>query len=85
MLTTKQVKLIDKKGFAKAGLDKNVKTFVIYVKSLSLSLILIHPAHKAQIVFLIPEEIKILAKYLDFLDIFLEEKALILLKIIKLN
>ena len=33
LLNTKRVKLIDKKKFAKAALDKNSKTFVVYVAS----------------------------------------------------
>lgn len=46
---------------------------------------LIHPTQEAQIALLITEEVKIIAKYLDFLNVILEEKALVLLKINKLN
>ena len=46
---------------------------------------LIHPAKKAQIALLIAEEIKISVKYSDFLDVFPEEKALVLLEITDLN
>ena len=35
--TTKQIKLIDKKEFAKTALDENTKAFVVHVTSLSLS------------------------------------------------
>ena len=42
-------------------------------------------AKKAQIVLLVAKKVKISTKYLDFLDVFLEEKASILLKAIKLN
>ena len=45
----------------------------------------IHLARKTQIVLLVAKKVKILIKYLDFLDIFLEEKALILSEAIKLN
>ena len=45
----------------------------------------IYPAKKAQIAPLIAKKVPILTKYLDFSNIFLEEKALILLEIIKSN
>ena len=45
----------------------------------------IHPAQEAQIALLVAEKVKISTKYLDFLDVFLEEKALILPKVTKLN
>ena len=51
----------------------------------SLSIILIHLVGEAQIALLIVKEVKILAKYLGFLNIFLEEKALVLPEITKLN
>ena len=51
----------------------------------SLSIMAIHLARKAQIALLVAKEVKIPAKYSDFLDVFLKEKALILLKAIKLN
>ena len=47
--------------------------------------ILIYPARKVKIALLIAKELKILTNYLNFLDIFLEEKALMLLKITELN
>ena len=43
--TTRRVKLINKKKFAKAALDENIETFVVYVSSLNLgSKMTIHPA-----------------------------------------
>ena len=43
--TTRRVELIDKKEFAKAALDENIKAFVVHVSSLSLgSKMTIHPA-----------------------------------------
>ena len=66
-------------------LKKNIEVFVVYVTSLSLNLMPIHPVKKAQIALLVTKKIKIQTKYLDFLDIFLKKKALILSKIIKLN
>ena len=47
--------------------------------------IAIHLAKKAQIVLLIAQKVSILNEYLDFLDIFLEKKNLILLKATKIN
>lgn len=82
---TKQVEFISKKKSAKTALDKNIEAFVVYVTSLSLSLMSIYLAKKAQIVLLLARKIKILAKYLDFSDVFLEEKPLVLQKLTKLN
>ena len=64
-------------------LDKHVKTFVVHVTSLLT--MLIHPAREAQIALLVAKKVKILTKYSDFSDVFLEEKALILPKTTKLN
>ena len=79
------MEIIDKKKFAKAALDENVKAFVIYVTSFSLSLISIYPAKEAQIVWIVAKEVKSPTKYSDFSNIFLEKKAVILPKIIELN
>ena len=51
----------------------------------SLSTMAIHPARKAQIALLVAKEVKILTKYSDFSNVFLEEKALILLETTELN
>ena len=58
---------------------------MVYITSFSLNLILIHLAQEAYIALLIIKKVQILFKYLDFLDIFLEEKTLILLETIDLN
>ena len=50
-----------------------------------LSIMAINLARKAQIALLVAKEVKIPTKYSDFSDIFLEEKALILLKTTELN
>ncbi len=47
--TTSQVKLIDKRKFAKAALDVNLETFVIYVLALKTPEDLIHPFRVALI------------------------------------
>ena len=50
-----------------------------------LLIIAIDPARKTQIILLVAKNVQILIKYSDFLDIFLEEKALILLETTNLN
>ena len=45
----------------------------------------IYPAREAQIALLVAKKVKILTKYLDFLDVFIEEKASILLEVTELN
>lgn len=81
----KHIKLINTKKFNKIAINKNIKTFVVYITSLSLSLILIYWVKKAKISLLIIEKIKIFNKYLDFINIFSEKKASILPKITKFN
>ena len=77
--TTQRVELIDKKEFAKAALDENIKAFVVHVSSLSLgSKMTIHRARKAQITLLLAEEVTVLAKYSDFADVFSKESAEVL-------
>ena len=78
----KRVELNNKKEFAKATLDKNSKTLVIYMASVNPK---IYPDRKAQIVSLFTKEIKILEEYSDFTDVFSEKKALVLPECIKLN
>lgn len=48
-------------------------------------IIIIYLAKKVQIALLLIEKVKILIKYLDFLDVFLEKKTLMLLELIELN
>ena len=79
------MEIINKKKFAKAVLNENIKTFMVHMTSFSLSTISIHPTREAQIVLLIVKEVKILAKYSDFSDVFLEKKALVLPEITKFN
>ena len=50
-----------------------------------LSTIAIHPAKEAKMTLLVFKKVQILSKYLDFLDIFLEKKALVILAAINLN
>lgn len=70
--TIHQIKIIDKKEFVKAALKKNVKIFVIYIVSLSLSSKkLIHLIRKVSILLLVAKKIAIIAEYLDFINVFL--------------
>ena len=64
-------------------LNKYVEAFVVHMTSLLI--IAIHLARKAQIALLVAEKVKIPIEYLDFLDVFLEEKALVLLAATDLN
>ena len=75
--TTKRVKLINKKEFAKAALDKNFETFVVYVASLSSTPLNVHPSQRPQISVLIVEEAltKVLDEYADFADVFSPDLA----------
>ena len=66
------------------ALDENFETFIIHVIFFNLAL-RIYPNKAAKIAFLLKEKVKILDKFSDFANIFLEEKALVLLKCLKLN
>ena len=72
------IKIINKKEFAKATLDENIEDFVMYVMSFSLNLIAINLAKKALVALLVAKKVQIPTEYLDFSDVFLEEKILIL-------
>lgn len=73
--TIKRLELIDKKEFVKVVLDENIEVFMMHVTSLSLSLILIHPARKPQIALIIVKKVKISTKYLNFNNVFFEKKG----------
>ena len=73
------VEFINKKEFAKATLDDNIEVCVLYISFLSLrSRMTIHLIKKAQIILLLAKKITILAKYLDFADVFLKESSNVL-------
>ncbi len=78
--TTCWAKLIDKREFAKAALDKNCETFVIYV--LALEAMTIHLFQAAQIAALQWDKTftKISAEYSDYADVFLSNLAIELLE-----
>ena len=79
LLTSQRIKLIDKKKFAKAVLDENVKAFVVYV-ALLLYKMIIHLAWKVQIALLIAEKVTVPIKSADFSNIFLKELVKVLLE-----
>ena len=85
MPTIKRLEIINKKKFARTALDENIEAFIVHVTFFNLNSMLIHPARKAQIPLLIAKEGKIPTNNLDFLDVFLEKKALVLPEIIDLN
>ena len=75
------MKIINLKKFTQALLDENVEVFVVYITFFSHNLSPIHLVIEAQITLLIIEEVKILTKYSDFSNIFLEKKTWVLSKI----
>ena len=77
--TTWKMKIINRESFAKAALDKNIEVFIVHM-ALPTSKMIIHPARKAQIAFLIAKKVTIPAKYSDFAGIFLKESAGVLAK-----
>lgn len=80
MPTIRRVEFINRKEFAKAVLDKEVKVMVVYVNSQSLGLMTILPTQEDQIALLLIEEVTILTEYADFANVFSKESAEILLK-----
>ena len=76
--TTKYIKLVGKKEFAVVALDPKHETYVVHVGSVSSdalpssSLFDVYPFRRTQISSLIAEKAstKVLAKYLDFADVF---------------
>ena len=76
---TCQIEIINKKEFAKAALDENVKAFIVHV-ALFTSKMIIHPARQAQIASLLAEEVTVPAEYADFVDISLKESIQVLPK-----
>ena len=72
--TTRRVKIINQKEFAKLALDENVEAFVVHVSSLGLRMT-IHLARKVQLALLLAEEVIMPTEYSDFADVFLEKSA----------
>ena len=56
------------------ALKENIKVFIVYVSFLSLrSKTTIHLTRKAQIALLLAKKVIVLAEYLDFANVFLEQ------------
>ena len=84
LLTTRQVKIIDQKKFARAALNENFEAFVMHVSFLRLRMS-IHLARKAQLALLLIKEVIVPVEYLDFADVFSEKSANVLPKQIGAN
>ena len=92
-LTTKRIKLVDKKEFLAAALDLEHKIYVVHVGLVSVimlpsfSLLDIHPFHRPEIARLIAKEAftKVSNKYVDFADIFSLDLAFKLFEHTKIN
>ena len=65
-------------------MDENIKAFVMHIVSLWFW-ITIHLAKEAQMALLLAKEDTVLAKYLDFADMFLKESANVLPKQTRVN
>lgn len=73
------VQFIKKKEFIKVILDKNIEGFIVHVASISLSSkMIIYPAREAQVASLSIEKVTVLAKYLDFADLFSKKSVTVL-------
>lgn len=66
------------------ALDKNVGPFFIYMTFFNLSLKTIYLAKETSIDLLLAKKVKIPAKYLAFLNVFLEKKAFVLSELTEL-
>ena len=82
--TTRWWEFINKKAFAKAILDENVKVFVIHIAFLNLDMTL-YPAWKAEIALLFFRKVVFLKKYTTFANVFLKKLAHILLEHMGIN
>ncbi len=93
--TTSRVKLIDKREFAKAALDENSETFVMYVTALEVPTAMpIHPSRASQLQDNLTQiaalqwhnvPTKIPTKYSDYADIFSLNLAMELLENTRIN
>ena len=76
LLTTRRIELVGKKEFVVAAFDPEHETYIIHVAFLSstplIAFLNVHHSREPQIFGLIAEKAptKVLAKYLDFVDVF---------------
>lgn len=87
-LTTKKIELINKREFAAIALDKIVEIFVVYITTLTAALtIQVHPLCQTQVGLLLANKapVKVLPKYLDYVDVFLFDFVIELFKNTSIN
>ena len=90
LITNRRIELVSKKEFAVAALDFEHETYLVHIWSISFIVLLssslleldVYPFCRPQIFGLIAKEapIKVLAKYLDFADVFSADLTSKLLK-----
>lgn len=73
------MRFIEKNKFAEAALDENIELLVPYISSFAAK-ITIYLARKAQISLVLVEEVTILIKCVDFVDVFSKKSVKVLLK-----
>ena len=77
--TTCQVKIFNRKKIAKAVLDENVETLIVYISSLRSKMSL-YLAREIQLALLLTKKVTVSIKYSDFANVFLQKSANILSK-----
>lgn len=69
---TQQVKWIDCKKFIAAALVPDKEIFEVHIAYLKVKMS-INSAHKTQIILLLSNQVSVLKKYINFLDVFIQE------------
>ena len=72
---TQRIEIISKKKFATSTLNKEDKTFVVYMATLSVVDSNIHLSRQAQISLLDIKEVIIPSKYADYTNVFSQDSA----------
>ena len=88
LLTIRQVELIEKKKFATATLDLKYKPFIVYIAVFNINLgNEMYSLKKSLIAFLKADKalIKVLSKYVNFVDVFLSKLDIELSNYMKIN
>lgn len=87
--TIRQVELIKKKEFVATAFDPQDKTFIVYIVSLTISIIIsdIHPSCRVHIAFLNANKIftTIFLEYFNFIVVFNSELTIKLLEYTRIN
>lgn len=78
------MQIIDQKKFAVIVLNPGKKAFIIYIAYLKTEM-LIYLVREAQIVLLLIEKVTVLAKYLNYANVFLKKLATYLNKLTLTN